>query len=76
MQIDIRMRNAFKEALGHPENFDNAGHINWNFMDADCYCAKTEAGESLGTVLGHSYMPQFDALADLYEATPVNVEAV
>lgn len=69
MKIDPKLAKAFNQAVTNLDNIHTGtqeGEINWNFVDADCYCAKTEAGESLGTVLGHSYMPQFDYLADCY----------
>ena len=69
MNIDPKLAKAFNQAVTNLDNI-HTGRMkdvnNWNFVDADCYCAKTEAGESLGTVLGHSYMPQFDYLADCY----------
>jgi hypothetical protein len=32
-----------REAMAKPENFNEDGSINWNFVDADCYMSNTKS---------------------------------
>ena len=67
MEIMPEILESFTKAIQDPENFNEDGSVNWNFVDADCYMAMT-AGNLLFDTReeGQTYIDQFDFLADFY----------
>jgi|TARA_R110002153_G_scaffold258308_1_gene417680 hypothetical protein len=76
MKSKVKMQRAFEIAVARPENFDSEGAIIWNFIDADVYEVMVKGRKMLNQNESVLYMEEFDRLADLYEASPVNLEAV
>lgn len=56
---------AFNRAVSNPENIQDNGHVNWNYVDADVYMDMHQFGESQPNA-GH--YEKFDLLADHYES--------
>ena len=54
---------SFNNAVNNPENLDERGEINWNFVDADIHM---DAGEA-GLTLPEDYHIIFNELADEFE---------
>jgi hypothetical protein len=53
---------AFNKAISNPENINQDGSINWNFVDADTYMAVQPTDNPL-------FYIHFNLLADDYEAS-------
>ena len=67
MQISPELLTAFTKAIQNPDNFNEDGSVNWNFVDADCYMDLTEGSPLFDTrEEGQAYVDQFDFLADFY----------
>lgn len=56
---------SFQNAVNNPENLDERGEINWNFVDADIHM---DAGDA-GLTLPEDYHIIFNDLADEFELT-------
>jgi len=54
---------SFNNAVVNPENLDERGDINWNFVDADIHL---DAGDA-GLTLPEDYHIIFNELADEFE---------
>jgi hypothetical protein len=69
MQISTKMGRAFNKAITNPENFNEDGSVNWNFVDADVYMDVKPDDQVLFNTEeeGRDYMTQFDYLADVWE---------
>jgi|TARA_B110000305_G_C19248339_1_gene543439 hypothetical protein len=69
MQISNEMGRAFNKAITNPENFNEDGSVNWNFIDADCYMdVKPDDSPLFNTrEEGQAYVDQFDYLANVWE---------
>jgi hypothetical protein len=64
MQILPELLTAFTKAIQNPENFNEDGSVNWNFVDADCYmdlCRSDWSAEE-----NKDFYEQFDYLAFTY----------
>ena len=68
MQILPELLTAFTKAIQNPDNFNEDGSVNWNFVDADCYMdVKPDDSPLFNTrEEGQAYIEQFDYLADFY----------
>ena len=55
---------SFNRAVENPENINEDGSINWNFVDADCYMALADSNSDLPADI--DYIEQFNYLADCY----------
>ena len=53
---------AFNKAISNPENINQDGSINWNFVDADTYMVVQPTDNPL-------FYIHFNLLADDYEAS-------
>jgi|TARA_R110002096_G_scaffold311752_8_gene506045 hypothetical protein len=53
---------AFNKAISNPENINQDGSINWNFVDADTYMVVQPTDNPL-------FYIHFNKLADDYEAS-------
>ena len=56
---------SFNNAVKNPENLDERGDINWNFVDADIHMDANDAG----LTLPEDYHIIFNELADEFELT-------
>ena len=65
MQILPELLTAFTKAIQNPDNFNEDGSVNWNFVDADCYMDIKPDGGPLFEE-GQAYVDQFNYLADFY----------
>lgn len=64
------LESAMREAVVNPENINDDGSINWNFVDSDCYMA---CGKFFKDSV--DYMDHFNEIADMIESeTPVSDE--
>jgi len=54
---------SFNKAVSNPENINDDGSINWNYVDADVYMDMHQFGET-DTNKGH--YEKFNFLADAY----------
>jgi len=54
---------SFHHAVRNPENLDERGRINWNFVDADIHMDAGEAGQDVP----EEWYGIFNDLADDYE---------
>ena len=63
------MGRAFNKAITNPENFNEDGSVNWNFIDADCYMDVKPDDRPLFNTReeGQAYIDQFDYLANVWE---------
>jgi len=66
MNISPKLQEVFSKALERPENTNEDGSINWNFMDADCYMEMCDGVLFDTREEGQAYVDQFDYLADCY----------
>ena len=61
---NMTMQEAFDKAIVNPENFNDDGSVNWNFIDADVYMDTNTYG-----MTQEEYIEQFDKLANEWEAS-------
>ena len=59
------IQQSFNQAVSNPENIQDNGDVNWNYVDADVYMDMHQFGESQPNA-GH--YEKFNALADHYES--------
>lgn len=65
MNISVEMIKSFNKAVVNPENVNDDGSVNWNYVDADVYMDMHQFGET-DTNKGH--YEKFNALADAFVA--------
>ena len=56
---------SFNNAVVNPENLDERGEVNWDFVDADMYLDASDAG----LTLPEDHHIIFNELADEFEST-------
>jgi hypothetical protein len=61
----LDIRQSFNQAVSNPENIQDNGDVNWNYVDADVYMDMHQFGESQPNA-GH--YEKFNQLADHYES--------
>ena len=68
--IHSLLESQFNEAVNNPENINDDGSINWNFVDADCFMAVGKLFKDATVFYEH-----FNDLADKREAKqPVDTQ--
>jgi hypothetical protein len=64
LNVEGLMASAFSNAVENPENINEDGTLNWNFVEADVWM---DLSESLGKkVLTEDIYPTFDDMATEY----------
>ena len=64
LNVEGLMASAFQNAIENPENINEDGSLNWNFVEADVWM---DMSDSLGRkVLTEDIYPTFDDLATDY----------
>jgi hypothetical protein len=64
LNVEGLMASAFSNAVENPENINEDGSLNWNFVEADVWM---DLSENLGQqVLTEDIYPTFDDLATEY----------
>jgi hypothetical protein len=58
----LAVERYMREAIAKPENREENGYINWNFVDADVFMELRPAGEFVGR-----YYKLFEEIADIIE---------
>ena len=69
MNVRNEMANEFRRAVNDPENINEDGSINWNFVEADVFISVVRDGsyDSLGSI--EEFFRTFNELVDLHLAT-------
>ena len=68
--IHALLQVEFDKAVSNPENHNEDGSINWNFVDSDCYMAVGKLFKDSTTFYEH-----WNDLADKFEAKSSTVDA-
>lgn len=67
MKIAVELARAFNKAVTTPDNINEDGSINWNFVDADVYMAMCDLhGRDKVESNAKDHYEQFDAVAKAY----------
>jgi len=69
MNVRNEMANEFRRAVNDPENINEDGSINWDFVEADVFIEVVRDGayDSLGSI--QEFFDTFNELVDLHLAT-------
>lgn len=68
--INTLLQVEFNKAVSNPENHNEDGSINWNFVDSDCYMSGVPKFFKDDTV----YYEHWNDLADKFEAKSSTVD--
>ena len=67
MMIPNVMGKAFNKAITTPDNFNEDGTPNWNYIDADVYMDTAPEGDLFGSSETKEFYAAFDYLCDIWE---------